>query len=378
MRSIPTPKVLRVPLHAIPRVVTSPLFSSLTHSFAPKGFHLQAPVGENPESSSELTRERLLQMRLHELQIELENLVWNRKELEERLQMAIKECRMMEAMLTELEDDHDQAIVKIELLESELQDVIKENLRLKEIQGKRLRSFQSQVDAGKGNNRNNEVTDRYGSYGMPSWKSSFDGSGVILEDLLIHKDAWEEEREHKADSLDFMRTELKVSGPSHAVPPGISLSRNLNMNEVLGKRREVALSQSFFSAVLSLLVGMIIWEAEDPCMPLVVALFTVVAMSLKSVVQFFCTIKNKLASDAVALLSFNWFMLGTLAYPMLPKIACMLTPTALSFLEWTATSLESGVTFSCSFVSCVAVDNNHPWMSHVGAQGKRHEKLWPG
>ncbi|KAF5936027.1 hypothetical protein HYC85_027156 [Camellia sinensis] len=125
-----------------------------------------------------LQRERLLQMRLHELQIELENLVWNRKELEERLQMAIKECRMMEAMLTELEDDHDQAIVKIELLESELQDVIKENLRLKEIQGKRLRSFQSQVDAGKGNNRNNEVTDRYGSYGMPSWNLVL--MGVVL------------------------------------------------------------------------------------------------------------------------------------------------------------------------------------------------------
>ncbi|KAL7166530.1 hypothetical protein ACSBR2_037240 [Camellia fascicularis] len=290
-----------------------------------------------------LQRERLLQMRLHELQIELENLVWNRKELEERLQMAIKECRMMEAMLTELEDDHDQAIVKIELLESELQDVIEENLRLKEIQGKRLQSFRSQVDAGKGNDRNNEVADRYGSYGMPSRKSSFDGSGVILEDLLIHKDAWEEERKHKADSLDFMRAELKVSGPSNAVPPGIILSRNLDMNEVLDKRREVALSQSFFSAVLSLFVGMIIWEAEDPCMPLVVALFTVVAMSLKSVVQFFCTIKNKPASDAVALLSFNWFILGTLAYPMLPKIACMLTPTALSFLEWTASLL--GFTF---------------------------------
>ena len=52
-------------------------------------------------------------MHLHKLQIELENLVWNRKELEERLQMAIKECRMMEAMLAEVEDEHDEAIVKI-------------------------------------------------------------------------------------------------------------------------------------------------------------------------------------------------------------------------------------------------------------------------
>ncbi|KAL6957781.1 hypothetical protein U1Q18_048945 [Sarracenia purpurea var. burkii] len=66
-----------------------------------------------------LQRERLLQMHLHELQIELENLAWNRKELQDRLQMAIKECRMMEAMLEEVEDEHDEAIVKIEILESE-------------------------------------------------------------------------------------------------------------------------------------------------------------------------------------------------------------------------------------------------------------------
>ena len=62
-----------------------------------------------------------LQMHIHELQIELENLMWNRKELEERLQMAIKECRMMETMLAEVEDEQDEAIVKIEMLEREVQ-----------------------------------------------------------------------------------------------------------------------------------------------------------------------------------------------------------------------------------------------------------------
>ena len=60
-------------------------------------------------------------MHMHDLQIELENLMWNRKELEERLQMAIKECRMMEIMLAEVEDEQDEAIVKIEMLEREVQ-----------------------------------------------------------------------------------------------------------------------------------------------------------------------------------------------------------------------------------------------------------------
>ncbi|KAF5938421.1 hypothetical protein HYC85_022680 [Camellia sinensis] len=240
-----------------------------------------------------LQRERLLQMRLHELQIQLENLVWNRKELEERLQMSIKECRMMEAMLGELEDEHEEAIVKIELLESEDKKV--ENLQLKEIQD----------DTDEGHDHDNDVAHKYGiSYGLQPLKSSFSGSGIIIQDLPTHKDACEDESKSKTESIDFMRTRLKASGPSHAVTPGIT-SRNIDMNEVLGQQREVALLQSLFSAVLSLLVGTIIWEAEDPCMPLVVALFTVVGMSLKSVVRFLYTIKNKPASDVVALLSLN-------------------------------------------------------------------------
>ncbi|KAA8528000.1 hypothetical protein F0562_035131 [Nyssa sinensis] len=279
-----------------------------------------------------LQRERLLEMHLHEMQIELQNLVWNRKELEERLHMAIKEYRMMEVILAELEEEHDQAIVKIELLETELHDVKDENLRLKEVQGKALWSFKSQDDTGNGHNTN--VVEKYGiPCGIPSWRSSYDESGVIFQDLVMHKDAWEAESKSKTELPDF-RAGLKASVPIHPSMPGI-VSKKLDANEVLEQRREVALSQSIFSAVLSLLVGMIIWEAKDPCMPLVVALFTVVSISLKSVIQFCSTIKNKPASDAVTLLSFNWFILGTLTYPMLPRVACSLIPPALSSLDWT-------------------------------------------
>ncbi|XP_057479504.1 uncharacterized protein LOC130766823 isoform X1 [Actinidia eriantha] len=282
-----------------------------------------------------LQREKLLQMHIHELQIELENLMWNRKELEERLQMAINECRMMETMLAEVEDEQDEAIVKIEMLERELQDIKEENLRLKEIQRKGVWSFQSHDDTVKNDDHNNGVAAKYNiSYEIQSRKSSLNESSIILQDLLMQKDVWADESISKTELLDFMRAAFEGMGASHAVGPGV-ISRNLDVDEVLKLQREVAVLQSLFSAVLSFVVGMVIWEAEDPCTPLVVALFIVVAVSLKSVVQFFSTIKNKPASNAVALLSFNCCIRGAVSYPTLPRIAHMLTPMALSFSKWT-------------------------------------------
>ncbi|XP_062095712.1 uncharacterized protein LOC133801504 isoform X2 [Humulus lupulus] len=194
-------------------------------------------------------RERQLEMRLHDVQCELENLVCDRKQLELHLRTAIREHKMMELLLEDLEHEHDSAISMVQLLQDELQELKNENLRMLEVQGKGYWNFTSKDD---------------------------------------------------------------------------------------GNRRGAAITQSLSSAVLSLLVGMIIWNAEDPCMPLVVALFTVVGMSLKTVVQFFSTIKNKPASDSVALLSLNWFILGTLTYPTLPVLARMLSPVALRIVNGAA------------------------------------------
>lgn len=180
----------------------------------------------------------------------------------------------------------------------QVQDLKSENTRLKEIQGRRLLSIKDQDDTG--NDQNSSI-----SYGLPSWKSGYSG---------------------------ITSCEAEVLGQIHPSTHGIT-SRNSNVDEVVNQQRDTALWQSLFSAILSLLVGMIIWEAEDPCMPLVVALYTVVGMSLTSVVQFFSTIKNKPASDAVALLSFNWFVVGTLTYPTLPKVARTIAPLALSFMD---------------------------------------------
>jgi hypothetical protein len=192
----------------------------------------------------------------------------------------------------------------------QFQDLKNENLWLKEIQVKA------------GNGQNSSISDIYGiPYGIPSLKSS---SGILLQDLMMPKDSWGDESKTKTQYLSFLKARSKSSGS--VIPP-------INPEIITRERREVALSQSLFSAVLSLLVGMIVWEAEDPCMPLVVALFTVVGMSLKSVVEFFFTIKNKPASDAVALLSFNCFILGMLTYPAMPIVARMLAPVSVTIMD---------------------------------------------
>lgn len=284
-----------------------------------------------------LHRERMMEMHLHEMQDELETILWDKKQLKERLKMVIKERRMMEVMLAELEEEHDQAIVKIEILEGELQDLKDESNRLKEVKGKAFWSSRDQADTVSGQNAKN--ADKYAStHEISPWRSSYNGSSVTLEDLLLHKDAWEDESKVKPEMHQFMKDGSKSTCAVIKLTPAI-ISKDSNVDDILDQRRDVALSQSLFSAILSLLVGIIIWEAEDPCMPLVVALFSVVGMSLKSVVQFFSTIKNKPASDAVALLSFNWFILGTLSYPTLPKAARMFAPLLFSLSDQTVRSL---------------------------------------
>lgn len=218
----------------------------------------------------------------------------------------------------------------------QLQDLKAENAQLKQNLGKGRWSFE---DHDHRDNGHNIIGDNYGiSSGIHSWKSDYRGTEILFQDLVMQREGWEGNCKRKAEFVNYLKVGSTDSVPIHQVTTGI-FSRNLETNEALEHSREAALSQSLFSAVLSLLVGMIIWEAEDPCMPLVVALFTVVGISLKSVVQFFSTIKNKPASDAVALLSINWFILGTLTYPTLPRVAHILAPWTLSLLDRTVSWL---------------------------------------
>ncbi|KAK7407007.1 hypothetical protein VNO78_08646 [Psophocarpus tetragonolobus] len=266
-------------------------------------------------------RERQLEQKLHEMQIELEKLEWDNKEHQKHFQMAVKERKMMEILLAELEEEHDMAVAKIEKLEGKLRDQTNENLRLKELQGK---GYWSSKDQNKTDRIQNIDDSNYNiSHPILSLNSNYKGSGIALQDLLMRKDIWEDESKTRSELLTLLKT-----GPK-------SCPVKSELTETLNHHRDVALSQSLFSALMSLAVGVTVWEAEDPCMPLVVALFAIVGMSLKSVVQFFSTVRNKPASDAVALLSFNWFILGTLTYPTLPRVARMLAPLVLRLMHQT-------------------------------------------
>ncbi|CAH9137768.1 unnamed protein product [Cuscuta epithymum] len=223
-----------------------------------------------------LQNQKTLEMQLQEMQIELESVDWERRRLEKQLSVAINEHKMMALMLRELEDELDQAFLKIDQLEEELRGLKGENQQLKEIRGKTRWSQKEHFPASSSKN------------------ISYDNN------------------KNNNNNNKLVKPEVGVGlDPAQAQQH---------------QRRKAALVKSVFSAGLSVVVGTTVWAAEEPCGPLVAALFAVVAMSLSSVVGFFFAIKNNPASEAVALLCFNWFILGTLTYPALPKVALFLSP----------------------------------------------------
>ncbi|KAI3713686.1 hypothetical protein L1987_72272 [Smallanthus sonchifolius] len=228
-----------------------------------------------------------LQAQLSEYQDRLDYLVWDRKELQEHIRVAIKEHEMMELMLSELEEENNEAIHKIKHLES----------ALKEVNGKS--QWDSETQVGAGYDYNDQKHKSNTKDGTSPWKS----------------------HHYNKDGMLFTMMHKKGNYEAHDI-----VNRSVYSDNIVGRRKEAAVSQSLFSALLSVLVGMVVWQAQEPCMPLVIALFMVVGMSLNSVVRLFSTVKNKPASDAVALLSLNWFILGTLAYPTLPRVAHLSAP----------------------------------------------------
>ncbi|CAH8278225.1 unnamed protein product [Arabidopsis lyrata] len=245
-----------------------------------------------------IPRERLLEQSIYELRYEVESLERNRKEIEENLRAAIKEYRIMERDLDELEDEHDEAISKIEKLEAELQELKEENLQLKEVNGK---DYWSKKDKVITSEEPSEIRS------IPKPKNIPCESKGNAEFTSV-----------KSPLYPFAKSTIPKD---EEVTP-----------RVLDLERKIAVSRSVFSAMLALVVGIVMYEAKEQelCTPLLGALFTVVGISLRSVVQFFSTVKNKPALDAVALMSLNWFIVGTLTYPTLPRVARIVVPRVVS------------------------------------------------
>ncbi|KAG7031639.1 hypothetical protein SDJN02_05680, partial [Cucurbita argyrosperma subsp. argyrosperma] len=270
-----------------------------------------------------LQRERQLQLNLQFLEIEFENVLWERKEFQKHFQAAMKEQKVVELMLDELEMIHEKATDKISHLESELHKLRNENLRLQEIKGKTYWSLKGLDNKGEAQNAGRLDSDI--TFGISSCSSIYSGSSIVQ--YLFQSDIWKDDNIPKARLIELLESGLK-SGLRSLSSEVSKDEDDKDVAETLDEQREIAMSRSLFSTLLSLLVGMIIWKAEESHLCLV-------SISLKSVVEFFTTIKNKPALDAVALLSFNWFILGILAYPMLPNIArslVLLTSRLRSFV----------------------------------------------
>ncbi|ESQ39652.1 hypothetical protein EUTSA_v10001132mg [Eutrema salsugineum] len=257
-----------------------------------------------------IPRERLLEQSIYELRYELESLEWNRKEIEDNLRAAIKEYRIMERELDELEDENEEASSRIKKLEAELQELKEENLKLKEVCEKDYWSKKSKV------------------------KAEEEPSEILSTP--------------KPKNITYVskgRTEFtSVKSPLYPFAKSTIPKDEELTPRVLGLERDIAVSRSMFSAMLALVVGIVVYGAKERelCTPLIGALFTVVGISLRSVVQFFKTVKNKPALDAVALMSLNWFIVGTLTYPTLPRIARIVVPRVFSTAGSVLTLLGRG------------------------------------
>ncbi|CAA6667098.1 unnamed protein product [Spirodela intermedia] len=127
---------------------------------------------------------------------------------------------VIETLFAKMEQEQDKALEKIDFLENE--DLREENLQVSEHQGKSFWDDRRQY--GKGDSRVHE--------GVPlAWTAGYDDA----------------------------------EAPTPGDDPRAS-AEGFVEEAALEKRRYVALYQSTFSVVLSLLVGLIVWEAEDPCL----------------------------------------------------------------------------------------------------------------
>lgn len=270
-------------------------------------------------------REKTLQTQLCQLRSQLEEVVREEKEMDRMMKTEAKERKKMEILLIEAEEEKNRAIKKVQQLQTTVQDLEIENLNLKEeMESILLKSEANEVDkegVRHVNSKSSELKDR-------AWDHDFERRGKSQSDYPMDKLA----DYHNSEENDLHKNcqfECRKKSSSHfPLPPITQMKSVARDDEMLYKWKGIALVQSAFSACLSLLVGMIAWKAKDPCMPLVIALFIVVGMSLNSVVKFFSRTENRLGSDALALLSFNWFILGTIAYPTLPNIVQIVTPLA--------------------------------------------------
>ncbi|KAJ1287173.1 hypothetical protein BS78_03G409900 [Paspalum vaginatum] len=210
--------------------------------------------------------EKKLGLLVGEMQRQMEDLVLENRVLQEKLRAALSEREATEALLDEMEEEHDDAFATIHVLETQLKALRQENMRLNEHKGKAM-------------------WDKNPGKAPPAGGQRGEEDAAQAEEPVV-------------------RMRCADDDPASVLA------------------RAVARRRSLFSLGMSLAVGAVAWSADAPCLPLLAGLFAVVAVSMRSVSRL------RRAADAVAMLSLNWFLLGVLTSPMLPGVAHAVVPRA--------------------------------------------------
>ncbi|KAF8642150.1 hypothetical protein HU200_067410 [Digitaria exilis] len=227
-------------------------------------------------------RERKLGGLIGEMQAQMDHLVWANRDLEDKLQAALRERGAMEALLDEMEDEQDDAFAKIDALQTQVKALRQENMRLNEHKGK-------------------SMWDKHGDDGSTKAAAAPESSGATTKQAA--------------------RSPRVASGRERGEEEEEAMKKAAMEDQ--GQARAVARRRSVFSVGMSVAVGGVAWSADAACLPLLAGLFAVVGVSMRSVSRL------RRGADAVALLSLNWFLLGLLTSPMLPALAHALLPRAL-------------------------------------------------
>ncbi|KAG2563305.1 uncharacterized protein LOC120645834 [Panicum virgatum] len=249
-------------------------------------------------------REKKLGLLVWEMQTQMEDLMLENRCLQQKLRAALSERDAAEALLDEMEEEHDDAFATIHVLENQLKALRQENMRLNEHKGKAMWDKPGVCDKNPGK--------------TPLAVVAFGGARG-------EEDAAEQAEAEPVLKMTYAADPTSVLALAAASPPSTATAAADDDDEAT-LARAVARRRSLFSLGMSLAVGAVAWSADAPCLPLLAGLFAVVAVSMRSVSRL--RRGSGPAADAVALLSLNWFLLGVLTSPMLPGVAHAVVPRA--------------------------------------------------
>uniref|UniRef100_A0A7I4B4J5 Uncharacterized protein n=1 Tax=Physcomitrium patens TaxID=3218 RepID=A0A7I4B4J5_PHYPA len=252
-------------------------------------------------------REKELVVQLYSMRREYEVVKLRNSELQTKLDAFTRDRRRIMETLDLVTAEKKKAVETVKFLKNK--DLETSNQQLTEIEEMLRRGLEETLSKLKvASNRNSEVFFN----GLGADFQSIQAKDIASKTLL-DKDTYKE-KESYCD-LQPLRTR-----PPNSTQIG---QADLEIPHVIESEYGAAFTSTMFSALLSTLVAMVAGEAKDPCQPLVIALFSVVGMSLISVVRFFTKLQSQRGFLAVALLSLNWFVVGTLAHPAMPHVGHM-------------------------------------------------------